>query len=155
LANCPRGSPVCGVFFDPQGKQKQIALLEEQTLVPNFWGDPANAKKVLKEKAQLSGVVDDFQKTHARIDDASQLFELARAEGDAGVLEETDRDHPVVEDVAEEEQPQRVRIEVEQERVRPDEDVERDLGKRASWVAPGWPPGRAAERRSTRRTTRT
>ncbi|MBI5179109.1 MAG: peptide chain release factor 2 [Nitrospinae bacterium] len=79
-------------FLDPEGKQKQIALLEEQASVPNFWSDAANAKKVLKEKSQLSGVVDDFKKTYTKIDDASQLFELARIEGDATVLEEVDRD---------------------------------------------------------------
>ncbi len=80
------------VFFDPEGKEKQIAALEERASVPNFWGDQDNAKKILREKAQLTGVVQDFRDVFSRVDDTAQLFEMARIEGDGTVMEEVDSD---------------------------------------------------------------
>jgi len=66
--------------------------LEERASIPNFWSDQENAKKILKEKSQLTGIVEDFRKTVGRVEDASQLFAMAQTEGDDVVMDEVDRD---------------------------------------------------------------
>ncbi|MBI3580636.1 MAG: peptide chain release factor 2 [Nitrospinae bacterium] len=78
------------VFFDLEGKQRQIAVLEERVSDPGIWGDPDAARKALKEKAKLAAVVGDFQQISAGITGARELFEITRAEGDEGMLAEVD-----------------------------------------------------------------
>jgi peptide chain release factor 2 len=77
-------------FFDLEGKQRQIAVLEERVSDPGIWGDPDAARKALKEKAKLAAVVGDFQKISAGIIGARDLFEMSKAEGDEGMLAEVD-----------------------------------------------------------------
>ena len=57
---------------------------------PGIWNDQEAAKKALKEKARLTGIVEEFQKIHDGIDSSRQLFELAKTEGEAGIMAEVD-----------------------------------------------------------------
>jgi peptide chain release factor 2 len=51
-------------------------------LAPNFWDDPASARKTMAEAARLKRDLADFDAIEARLSDASVLWELARSEQD-------------------------------------------------------------------------
>ena len=51
-------------------------------MAPNFWDDPASARKTMAEAARLKRDLADFDAIEARLSDASVLWELARSEQD-------------------------------------------------------------------------
>jgi peptide chain release factor 2 len=55
---------------------------------PNFWSDNVKAQNLLKEKAQLEGVVGLFDKVQRALDDARALHELAEEAKDDGARAE-------------------------------------------------------------------
>jgi peptide chain release factor 2 len=58
------------------------AALEE----PNVWGDPKRAQDLGREKKSLEDVVERMQRLASELADATELFELSRADEDAGAL---------------------------------------------------------------------
>jgi peptide chain release factor 2 len=57
-------------------------------LAPNFWDDPASARKTMAEVARLKRDLADSDAIEARLSDASVLWELARSEQDEAVASE-------------------------------------------------------------------
>ncbi len=65
--------------------------------MPDFWNDQQNAKKVLKEKAQLEQTIAQFEKVRKEITGAQELFELARLEADQTVMGEVEKELDMLE----------------------------------------------------------
>ena len=54
---------------------------------PKVWDKPERAQELGRERARLEAVVDTFRRIDARLNDANELLELARAEDDASMAE--------------------------------------------------------------------
>ena len=52
---------------------------------PKVWDKPERAQELGRERARLEAVVDTFRRIDARLNDADELLELARAEDDASM----------------------------------------------------------------------
>jgi peptide chain release factor 2 len=59
---------------------------------PHIWENPARAQQLGKEKKQLEMVVDSLRQIDRTLKDTSELFELARSEGDDATLAVLERD---------------------------------------------------------------
>ena len=64
--------------LDIAGKRKEVAARQEQTLAPDFWGDPKAAEAFLKKSAGLKAWVTDFEKAATLVDDLDVLYEFAK-----------------------------------------------------------------------------
>ena len=64
--------------LDIAGKRKEVAARQEQTLAPDFWGDPKAAETFLKKSAGLKAWVTDFEKAATLVDDLDVLYEFAK-----------------------------------------------------------------------------
>ena len=64
--------------LDIAGKRKETASRQEQTLAPDFWGDPKAAEAFLKKSAPIKSWVTDFDKAAVLVDDLDVLYEFAR-----------------------------------------------------------------------------
>lgn len=53
-----------------------------------MWDNPERAQALGKEKVQLEGVVNNLSQLQRRIDDAKELLEMAKAEGDSSLIQE-------------------------------------------------------------------
>jgi len=62
----------------------EIEVLQQN---PEFWNDAANAGKVSQEKTRLERVLEKYDNAQAAVDDATEYFELSKAEGDEETLE--------------------------------------------------------------------
>ena len=54
---------------------------------PKVWDKPERAQELGRERARLEAVVNTFQRIDARLNDADELLELARAEDDASMAD--------------------------------------------------------------------
>ena len=64
--------------LDIAGKRREVAARQEQTLAPDFWGDPKAAELFLKKSAGLKAWVTDFDKAAGLADDLDVLFDFAK-----------------------------------------------------------------------------
>ena len=62
--------------------------VEQHLADPEVWNDRERFQALNKEQSKLSILVGDFTSVAARLADAEQLFELAKAEGDDAMLNE-------------------------------------------------------------------
>jgi peptide chain release factor 2 len=67
-----------------------LAVLEEQTAAPAFWGDPDTAQKVLKEQSDLRQVLDQHSKLVTAAEEQRLLLGMAAEEGDAETLRDVE-----------------------------------------------------------------
>ena len=102
--------PVAGPDFDTQIKQlqatmrtieqvldvdamrKEIADLADQVSAPDLWDDQANAQRVTGRLSTLQGELDRFTSLQTRLEDIGLMVEMAREEGDADALVESERE---------------------------------------------------------------
>ncbi|MGN1211657.1 MAG: peptide chain release factor 2 [Candidatus Cryptobacteroides sp.] len=72
--------------LDIKNRREEVARRQEKTVAPNFWDDPKEAEKFLKELAGEKFWVDGYDKVAAEADDLQVLMEFAKeslgAEGD-------------------------------------------------------------------------
>lgn len=66
----------------------EIAKLEEQTAVGNFWDDIENSQKVLQRISQLKNKVGKYEKLHSDYEDTLVMIELANEEEDESLFDE-------------------------------------------------------------------
>ena len=64
--------------LDITGKRKEVAAKTQETLAPDFWGDPKAAEAFLKKLAGVKSWVTDFDKALNQADDLEVLYEFAR-----------------------------------------------------------------------------
>jgi peptide chain release factor 2 len=78
------------VIFDLAKNEARLAELAQQAAAPEFWNDNEKAQTVLKEQAACKGVLDDFAKAGALIEDAGAMLELAIEAEDDDSAEEAE-----------------------------------------------------------------
>ena len=83
---CRRSRPSCGGIFDFEAKQKRLAALNREQEDPQLWANQRRAQEIGREKKALEAVVETLKRVGVGIADTSELFELARAEGDDATL---------------------------------------------------------------------
>ncbi len=66
----------------------EAAFLEEQTMAPGFWDDPAESQKVLQKIAQCKAKVSGYEKLKADYEDTLTLIELADESEDESLYDE-------------------------------------------------------------------
>lgn len=69
------------------GKEARLRELEPKLLDPNLWNDPAAAKRISQEAAQLKRVTDLFGKLEGDLESLAELYEIASDE-ERGELDE-------------------------------------------------------------------
>ena len=74
--------------LDIAGKRKEVAAKTEETLAPDFWGDPKAAEAFLKKLSGSKSWVTDFDKARSLSEDLEVLYEFAKDSLD-GADEET------------------------------------------------------------------
>jgi len=86
LRVCSSALPICGGIFDFDAKSERLAAVTKGLEDPKVWDDPKRAQELGREKKQLDAVVSTLSNLDARLKDAAELFELARAESDDATL---------------------------------------------------------------------
>ena len=84
--DCRPSRPSCGGIFDFEAKEKRLAALSLEQEDPKLWQNQQRAQEIGREKKTLEAVVETLRRVGAGISDTSELFELARAEGDDATL---------------------------------------------------------------------
>ncbi|MDP2305334.1 MAG: peptide chain release factor 2 [Pseudomonadota bacterium] len=74
--------------LDVDGKLEQIADIDRQASIPEFWNDAVRAREVLKKKTQMEKGVRLFQESWGRLEDAETYLELADEAGDPSIAQE-------------------------------------------------------------------
>jgi peptide chain release factor 2 len=67
-------------------KSEKLEQVNAELEDPNVWNDPKRAQDLGKEKKSLEAIVQTLDHIHAGLRDASDLFEMARAEQDDDTL---------------------------------------------------------------------
>ncbi len=76
----------CGGIFDFESKAIRLTEVERQLEDPKIWDDAERAQALGREKKMLESVVVALRDLDMGLADSSELFELARAEGDDATL---------------------------------------------------------------------
>ena len=64
--------------LDIAGKRKEVAAKTQETLAPDFWGDPKAAESFLKKLSGIKSWITDFDKAKSLAEDLDVLYEFAR-----------------------------------------------------------------------------
>jgi len=72
----------CGGIFDFDVKAERLGAVSKELEDPKIWDDQARAQELGREKKQLEGVVHALTQLQSDLADSTELFGLARAEGD-------------------------------------------------------------------------
>ena len=78
----------------PDQLQARLGEIEEMQQDPNFWNDAANAGKISQEKTKTERILETYNNAFDAVNDASEYFELSKAEGDEETLEMLYEDAP-------------------------------------------------------------
>ena len=70
--------------LDIAGKRKEVEAKTQETLAPDFWGDPKAAEAFLKKLSGIKSWVTDFDKAKGLTEDLEVLYEFARDSVDGG-----------------------------------------------------------------------
>jgi peptide chain release factor 2 len=89
---CRRSRPSCGGIFDFEAKEQRLQALNREQEDPKLWENQKRAQEIGREKKALEAVVETLKRVGGGINDAQELFELARAENDASSLEQIGKD---------------------------------------------------------------
>jgi peptide chain release factor 2 len=71
-------STTCGSIFDAPKVRQQLTELEKKTADPNFWADPEQSQRVMRERKRLEEALATESDLARRADDIAAYFELAR-----------------------------------------------------------------------------
>ncbi len=85
-------SPRFGGFFEYDRKQERLEEVARELEDPAVWANPTRAQELGRERARLTGDVGEIDRTAKGIGDATELLELAAAEGDEGMARDIERD---------------------------------------------------------------
>jgi peptide chain release factor 2 len=77
---------ISGVI-EPQKIQKRLLEIENQENEQEFWNDATNATKIQKEKTQLQRKLDKYSVANDAVNDAVELYEMAKEENDEESIE--------------------------------------------------------------------
>jgi len=82
---------------EPTKIQTRLLEIEELENEQDFWNDAANAAKVQKEKTQLQRKLDKFNLANNAVNDAAELYEMAKEENDEESIQALYSDAPTLE----------------------------------------------------------
>jgi peptide chain release factor 2 len=71
-----------GGSFDLDTQGKELKTLEEKIAVPGFWDKPEKAKAVMENLKAVKSTIGSWDSLRKKLDDISELTELARSDGD-------------------------------------------------------------------------
>ena len=63
-------------YLHVKDNEALLAQLDEQIAKPGFWDDPASAQKVTKRASDVRGVIEDYTRAQAMLEDAQTAGEL-------------------------------------------------------------------------------
>ncbi len=89
--NCTSGWTRWEVIFDIAEKRRRLQELDRAISKEDFWNDPEKSKEVLKERAQLSEIVSEFETLKRELEDSELLLDLAVEEDDGDTVREVAR----------------------------------------------------------------
>lgn len=76
------------IHFDVVNQEKELKLLEEQTMNNDFWNDAENSSKVLKQINGLKAKIEGFKKIQIELDNILEMSELLQLEPDDEMAKE-------------------------------------------------------------------
>src|SRR6185312_16360792 len=79
-------------IFDFDRKAEKLEQVNQEMEDPSIWNDQKRAQDMGREKKALEGVVLTLEKARADLADASDLFAMAREEGDDDTIEAVEGD---------------------------------------------------------------
>jgi len=82
---------------EPDKLRKRLEEIEELQNDPSFWNDASNAGKIQKEKTQITRKLDKFLVVKNAVEDAKELYEMAKDENDEESLQALYDDAPLLE----------------------------------------------------------
>ncbi|WP_373028257.1 peptide chain release factor 2 [Sulfurovum sp.] len=71
----------------PDLLQERLKEIEDMQQDPDFWNDAANAGKISQEKTKAERILETYNNAYDAVHDASEYFELSKAENDEETLE--------------------------------------------------------------------
>ena len=80
------GSRNYGGFFDFDAKSTRLTEVNQLLEDPQLWNDPKRAQEMGREKKSLEAVVEALRGLAGRVDESSELLEMARSENDDATL---------------------------------------------------------------------
>lgn len=81
-----------GGIFDYDQKERQLEEVTQALEDPDVWQDQERAQKLSKEKKHLENIVLTLKELTDGLQDALELFEMAKEENDDGTLESVESD---------------------------------------------------------------
>src|ERR1700759_4661009 len=84
--------PSSGGIFDYDAKKSRLLEVTTALEDPKVWDDPKKAQDLGKERSELEGIVGTVEKIDAGLRDSSDLFSLAKTEGDDDTLQSVESD---------------------------------------------------------------
>jgi peptide chain release factor 2 len=94
----PSAWPRYGGFFEYDRKHERLEEVARELEDPNIWSNPSRAQELGRERARLSADVGEIDRATTGISEASELLELAEAEGDEPAAHDIERDAQRLED---------------------------------------------------------
>ncbi len=88
---------IAGVV-EPDKITTRLEAIEKLENEQEFWNDAANAAKIQKEKTQLTRKLNKYTIAQDAVNDASELYEMAKEEGDEESIEALFADAPTLEE---------------------------------------------------------
>jgi len=85
---CLNASKPLEAIFDIAGKEKRFAELEKIMLKPDFWDDPESGRPTVKERAQLSEIIEVWKGFSTDLEESELLLQMAVEEDDEETLRE-------------------------------------------------------------------
>ena len=87
---------IAGVV-EPKKITTRLEAIEQLESDQDFWSDATNAAKIQKEKTQLSRKLEKFLIAQDAVDDAVELYDMAKDESDEEYIETLFEDAPILE----------------------------------------------------------
>lgn len=75
-----------GGIFDYDSKRERLEEVVRELELPEIWNNPEQAQALGRERAKLEAVVHQLQQLGQSITDLTELFEMARMEGDESTM---------------------------------------------------------------------
>lgn len=82
---------------EPEKIEKRLEEIENLQNNPDFWNDASKAGKIQKEKTQLERKLEKFNIAKSAVEDAKELYEMAKEENDEDSLQALYDDAPLLE----------------------------------------------------------
>ena len=93
---CDRSWRTFSTVFDLSAWDAEIASLRKRAAEPDFWDTPGQAQKVLQQLNDLEARLGSWRSLEAKLTETQELFELAEAEDEEGLLAEISQQIPVL-----------------------------------------------------------